>query len=85
MNAFVNSVSQAAYHYQAAFRVPGERTLPHAHRSSHVCAAALGFQPEAYDNEIRLPMKCKRASRAQYHICLFILIGLCTNRTKEMI
>jgi integrase len=48
-------------------------------------AAALGFQPVAYDIENRLPMKWKRVSRPQYHLCLFILIGLYTGRRKEAI
>ena len=48
-------------------------------------AAALGFQPMAYDIENRMPMKWKRVSRPQYHLCLFILIGLYTGRRKEAI
>jgi integrase len=48
-------------------------------------AAALGFQPVAYDIENRLPMKWRRVCRPQYHLCLFILIGLYTGRRKEAI
>ncbi len=48
-------------------------------------ASALGFQPIAYEIETHLPMKWKRVCRPQYHLCLFILIGLYTGRRKEAI
>jgi integrase len=48
-------------------------------------AAALGFQPIAYEIETHLPMKWKRVCGPQYHLCLFILIGLYTGRRKEAI
>ncbi len=50
-----------------------------------LAAAALGFQPVACDIENQLPMKWKRVSRPQYHLCPFILIGLYTGRRKEAI
>jgi integrase len=48
-------------------------------------AAALGFQPIAYEIETHLPMKWKRVCCPQYDLCLFILIGLYTGRRKEAI
>ena len=48
-------------------------------------AGALGFQPVAYDIRTRLPLKWKRVTRPQYHLALFILLGLYTGRRKEAI
>lgn len=48
-------------------------------------AGALGFSPIAYDAATRLPSKWSRVSRPQYHLAMFILIGLYTGRRKEAI
>ncbi len=48
-------------------------------------AAALGFQPTAFDIESHLPLKWKRVTHPQYHLCLFVLVGLYTGRRKEAI
>ncbi len=48
-------------------------------------AGALGFAPVLFDMRTRLPLQWKRVSRPQYHLALFILIGLYTGRRKEAI
>lgn len=48
-------------------------------------AAALGFQPTAFDIERRVPLSWKRVAPAQYHLCLFIHLGLYTGWRKEAI
>lgn len=48
-------------------------------------AGALGFEPVAFDRVSRRPMSWKRVVRPQYHLALFILIGLYTGRRKEAI
>lgn len=48
-------------------------------------AGALGFAPVAFDKRTRLPMLWRRVARPQYHLALFILIGLYTGRRKEAI
>ena len=48
-------------------------------------AGALGFQPTVFDIRTRSPLKWKRVVKPQYHLALFILIGLYTGRRKEAI
>lgn len=48
-------------------------------------AGALGFSPILFDIGNRQPLRWKRTSRPQYHLALFILIGLYTGRRKEAI
>lgn len=48
-------------------------------------AGALGFSPILFDIRNRQPLKWKRISRPQYHLALFILIGIYTGRRKEAI
>jgi integrase len=48
-------------------------------------AGALGFSPILFDITSRQPLQWKRISRPQYHLALFILIGLYTGRRKEAI
>lgn len=48
-------------------------------------AGALGFSPILFDISSRQPLQWKRTSRPQYHLALFILIGLYTGRRKEAI
>ena len=48
-------------------------------------AGALWFQPIVYDIRTRLPSKWKRVTRPQYHLALFILLGLYTGRRNEAI
>lgn len=48
-------------------------------------AGALGFSPIAFDIKTRLPMRWRRVSKPQYHLALFILIGLYTGRRKEAV
>ena len=48
-------------------------------------AGALEFEPILFDVRNRLPMRWKRTARPQYHLALFILIGLYTGRRKEAI
>lgn len=48
-------------------------------------AAALGSQPTTYNIQTRQPIMWRRVSRPQYHLCLFVLIGLYTGRRKEEI
>lgn len=48
-------------------------------------AAALGFEPILYDMATRVPLKWKRVVKPQYHLALFILIGIYTGRRKEAI
>jgi integrase len=53
--------------------------------AARLIAAALGFQPVAFDIVTRYPLKWKRVAKPQYHLALFILIGLYTGRRKEAI
>lgn len=46
---------------------------------------ALGFSPVLFDCHTREPIRWKRVSCPQYHLALFILIGLYTGRRKEAI
>ena len=48
-------------------------------------AGALGFSPVAFAVATRQPMMWRRVSRPQYHLALFILIGIYTGRRKEAI
>ena len=48
-------------------------------------AGALGFEPIAFDIKTRQPTKWKRVAKPQYHLALFILIGIYTGRRKEAI
>lgn len=48
-------------------------------------AGALGFQPIVFDIETRFSFKWKRVTRPQYHLALFILLGLYKGRRKEAI
>ena len=48
-------------------------------------AEALGFEPIAFDIKTRQPIKWKRSAKPQYHLALFILIGLYTGRRKEAV
>ena len=63
---------------------PRERWLSRT-EAAMLVAAALGFQPTAYDIESRLPLTWKRVCRPQYHLCLFLLVGIYTGRRKEAI
>jgi integrase len=63
---------------------PRERWLTRS-EAAMLVAAALGFQPTSYDIESRLPLTWKRVTRPQYHLCLFVLLGLYTGRRKEAI
>jgi integrase len=53
--------------------------------AAYLIAGALGFEPTVYDRKSRQPIKWKRVTRPQYHLALFILIGLYTGRRKEAI
>jgi integrase len=53
--------------------------------AAYLIAGALGFEPTVYDWKSRQPIKWKRVTRPQYHLALFILIGLYTGRRKEAI
>lgn len=53
--------------------------------ASMLLAGALGFEPVLFDIVSRRPLKWKRVVRPQYHLALFILIGLYTGRRKEAI
>lgn len=63
---------------------PRERWLNRS-EAAMLVAGALGFQPVVMDVNSRLPSKWKRVSRPQYHLALFILLGLYTGRRKEAI
>jgi integrase len=63
---------------------PRERWLTR-NEAAMLVAGALGFQPTVLDIQSRLPIKWKRVTRPQYHLALFILIGLYTGRRKEAI
>jgi integrase len=63
---------------------PRERWLTRS-EAAMLLAGALGFQPTAYDVMSRHPLLWRRVSRPQYHLCLFILVGLYSGRRKEAI
>lgn len=48
-------------------------------------AGALGFSPVLFDIKNRQPLLWKRTARPQYHLALFVLVGLYTGRRKEAI
>lgn len=48
-------------------------------------AGALGFSPILFNISTRQPLHWKRTTRPQYHLALFILIGLYIGRRKEAI
>jgi integrase len=64
--------------------LPRERWLTRS-EAAMLTAGALGFQPTVFNIETRQPIKWKRIARPQYHLALFILIGLYTGRRKEAI
>ena len=53
--------------------------------AAYLIAGSLGFEPIVFDTKLRKPVKWKRVARPQYHLALFILIGLYTGRRKEAI
>jgi integrase len=63
---------------------PRERWLTRG-EAAMLIAGALGFQPTVFDIETRFPLNWKRITRPQYHLPLFILLGLYTGRRKEAI
>ena len=63
---------------------PRERWLTRQ-EAAMLVAGALGFQPTVFDIRTRSPLKWKRVVKPQYHLALFILIGLYTGRRKEAI
>jgi integrase len=63
---------------------PRERWLTRT-EAAQLVASALGFQPIAFTIEGRRPFKWTRIAKPQYHLALFILIGLYTGRRKEAI
>ena len=63
---------------------PRERWLSRS-EAARLLAAALGFQPTAFDITSRLPLAWRRVCRPQYHLCLFLLVGLYTGRRKEAV
>ena len=63
---------------------PRERWLTRQ-EAAMLLAGALGFEPIAFDMNTRLPLKWRRVVKPQYHLALFILIGLYTGRRKEAI
>ena len=63
---------------------PRERWLTRL-EAAMLVAGALGFEPIAFDIRTRQPTKWKRVVKPQYHLALFILIGIYTGRRKEAI
>jgi integrase len=63
---------------------PRERWLTRS-EAAQLIAGALGFQPTAFEINTRKPLHWARVARPQYHLALFILIGLYTGRRKEAI
>ena len=63
---------------------PRERWLTRS-EAAMLLAAALGFQPIAYDTQSRQSLVWRRVARPQYHLCLFMIVGLYTGRRKEAI
>ena len=55
------------------------------HEAAMLIAGALGYAPIAFDISARRPMLWKRVVAPQYHLALFIVIGLYTGRRKEAI
>ena len=63
---------------------PRERWLTRS-EAAMLIAGALGFAPIAFDVKSRQPTVWKRVVKPQYHLALFILIGIYTGRRKEAI
>ncbi len=75
---------QAHRHFKAA-KVASTGTWLTRSEAATLLAAALGFEPVLYDMATRAPLKWKRVVKPQYHLALFILIGIYTGRRKEAI